>query len=198
MVSNMWNLSKSKVSNGYHFTINNNREAVTFYEVLKSLRDNAKFRNFLISSLQAIPYQAYRWETPGFTKKSLQGIFEFVVLDAPSLDQMPNSRPFEAYIRDTSKSVVWFQNLGKDATVVVPSNQETAVNYCHLASFTNTAPSRQQHELWSTVGGLGLKLASNNPVWLSTAGGGVAWLHIRFDSRPKYYHYTEFRKPPNK
>ncbi|MGI9175867.1 MAG: DUF6940 family protein [Rhodothermales bacterium] len=24
-------------------------------------------------------------------------------------------------------------------------------------------------------------------MWLSTAGGGVSWLHVRLDSRPKYY-----------
>jgi hypothetical protein len=34
---------------------------------------------------------------------------------------------------------------------------------------------------------------NNKPVWLSTAGAGVAWLHIRLDDRPKYYGYTPFR-----
>ena len=31
------------------------------------------------------------------------------------------------------------------------------------------------------------------PVWLSTAGGGVAWLHVRLDDRPKYYSYAPYK-----
>lgn len=33
------------------------------------------------------------------------------------------------------------------------------------------------------------------PIWLNTAGGGVAWLHIRLDHRPKYYRYLPYKKP---
>ena len=29
-------------------------------------------------------------------------------------------------------------------------------------------------------------------VWLSTAGDGIAWLHVRMDPRPKYYQHTEY------
>ena len=32
------------------------------------------------------------------------------------------------------------------------------------------------------------------PVWLSTAGAGVSWLHVRLDDRPKYYGYAPFRE----
>jgi len=36
-------------------------------------------------------------------------------------------------------------------------------------------------------------------VWLSTAGAGVPWLHVRLDDRPKYYHYGPYRQTaPNK
>ncbi len=34
------------------------------------------------------------------------------------------------------------------------------------------------------------------PVWLSTAGAGVSWLHVRLDTRPKYYHHGPYRQPP--
>ena len=36
---------------------------------------------------------------------------------------------------------------------------------------------------------------SEKPLWLSTAGGGVAWLHLRIDSRPKYYSHRPYRDP---
>lgn len=31
------------------------------------------------------------------------------------------------------------------------------------------------------------------PVWLSTAGAGVPWLHVRLDDHPKYYGYALYR-----
>ena len=31
------------------------------------------------------------------------------------------------------------------------------------------------------------------PVWVSTAGAGVSWLHVRLDDRPKYYGYQPYR-----
>jgi hypothetical protein len=33
---------------------------------------------------------------------------------------------------------------------------------------------------------------STTPVWLSTAGAGVAWLHVRLDDRPKYYSHRPY------
>jgi len=30
-------------------------------------------------------------------------------------------------------------------------------------------------------------------VWLSTAGMGVSWLHVRLDDRPKYYGHRPYR-----
>ena len=33
----------------------------------------------------------------------------------------------------------------------------------------------------------------DRPLWLSVAGGGVPWLHVRIDDRPKYYRYDSYR-----
>ena len=30
-------------------------------------------------------------------------------------------------------------------------------------------------------------------IWLSTSGLGVYWLHVRLDTRPKYYQYAPYR-----
>ena len=32
------------------------------------------------------------------------------------------------------------------------------------------------------------------PVWLSTAGAGVSWLHVGLDDRPKYYGFGPYRQ----
>jgi hypothetical protein len=34
-------------------------------------------------------------------------------------------------------------------------------------------------------------------VWLSTAGAGVSWLHVRLDDRPKYYQFEPYRHLPS-
>jgi hypothetical protein len=31
------------------------------------------------------------------------------------------------------------------------------------------------------------------PVWLSTAGAGVPWLHVRLDDRPKYCCFRPYQ-----
>ena len=35
-------------------------------------------------------------------------------------------------------------------------------------------------------------LGRQKKVWMSTSGLGVYWLHVRLDSRPKYYQFAEF------
>ena len=51
-----------------------------------------------------------------------------------------------------------------------------------------------QHALWRTVGEAVSERITDRPLWLSTAGGGVAWLHVRLDSRPKYYGHTPYAR----
>jgi len=88
--------------------------------------------------------------------------------------------------------------------------------YPHLAAFVRRAPAPQVNSFWKAVGRVGarrLSIASSaavggagsvsvgrgvrpvsdaEPFWLSTSGLGVYWLHVRFDSRPKYYNYSPF------
>jgi len=33
---------------------------------------------------------------------------------------------------------------------------------------------------------------ADTPLWLSTAGLGVSWLHVRLDTRPKYYRHRVY------
>ena len=46
----------------------------------------------------------------------------------------------------------------------------------------------------AALGGIilaGIRLGGK-PVWLSTAGLGVGWLHVRLDDRPKYYRHAPY------
>ena len=67
--------------------------------------------------------------------------------------------------------------------------------YGHLAAFVRAAPGGQIDALWQAVGAA-LEDAwgrSPAPVWLSTSGSAVSWLHVRLDARPKYYVHAPYR-----
>ena len=54
---------------------------------------------------------------------------------------------------------------------------------------------RVVHELVRAVG-VEVRRAlrrTGDPVWLSTNGDGVSWLHVRTDERPKYYTHGPYR-----
>mmetsp|Transcript_77671 Transcript_77671/g.116806 ORF Transcript_77671/g.116806 Transcript_77671/m.116806 type:complete len:345 (+) Transcript_77671:46-1080(+) len=93
-----------------------------------------------------------------------------------------------------------FDNLSGSATLVAPMPGTDLTAYGHVAAFCNKAPAAQVHQTWRRVGQefvQQLKASTTTKkqkrtVWFSTAGTGVAWLHFRFDDRPKYYHYRPF------
>lgn len=128
--------------------------------------------------------------------------FTFVVLDAQgSLNRSAASDDaFADHLQEASRSVASFPNLGNDATLVVPA-QVPDVDvppdaYGHLARFVRQAPKEQQAVFWRTVSEAmttSLKKATPEPVWLSTAGNGVPWVHVRADSWPKYVKHLEFK-----
>lgn len=168
--------------------------AATVAEVLASWRDEEELRATWNDALASVPFEAFRWETPATTVGTITRAFEFVVLDAPSLVVTPEPEVFAEHF--TGAEVVTFANLGGDAVLVVPAPLESAPAYPHLGAFVRGAPPTQRDALWRSVatamhGRIGAK-----PVWLSTAGGGVAWLHVRLDDRPKYYAHAPYRLGP--
>lgn len=119
---------------------------------------------------------------------------EFVLLDAPGLAREPEPEAFaDQFGRATpGATVATFANLGKDAVLVVPLPAGEPGAYVHLASFVRGAPEAQKHELWRAVGAAMRARVGAEPVWLSTAGAGVAWLHVRLGDRPKYYGHRAY------
>lgn len=126
--------------------------------------------------------------------------FEFVLLDAQSLaSRAPDAVTYSDYFTDddnyknNDEGIVVFDNLGGDATLVAPSPRAGHEAYGHLATFVRNAPVKQIDSFWRVTGKTVESCVSDVPIWLSTAGGGVAWLHIRIDSYPKYYGHSEYR-----
>ena len=168
---------------------------VSYAEALNLWQTDERFRSLFISILSEVEFPSYRWETPPVCKRNEERPFEFVILASPELDTRPDPTAFASYFDtpDVEDGIVTFPNLGNDAFLVVPTPREPISAYGHLAAFTRKAPQAQNHALWRIVGRTMQHRLGNRPIWLSTAGGGVAWLHVRLDSRPKYYAFGPYR-----
>lgn len=146
-------------------------------------------------------FQDLFWECrPVSSQAAASQPFDFVVLDAQgSLNvTRPSSDAFSGHLKEAEGSVVSFPNLGRDANLVVPAHLVDLPSdaYGHLAAFVRRAPTHQQAEFWRKVGQTmqeRLIEVSPEPVWLSTAGNGVPWVHVRTDSWPKYVKHSEFK-----
>ncbi len=167
---------------------------VSYQDVIHLWQHDVDFRSFFINLLAASPFPCFRWETPPLTAAIATQPFECVFLNSPGLDRVPDVAAFSQYFRDeVPGGVVEFPNLGKDAILVVPCPQGPLSAYGHIGAFIRHAPPTQQHVLWQKVGAAMQRRLGKQPVWLSTAGGGVSWLHVRLDDRPKYYGYVPYR-----
>jgi hypothetical protein len=192
----MWSFPSEQMpdNRGMRFTVELDSEPANFVDVVRAWTADASFRSLFNAELEDVPFTAFRWETPPVTGTSATRLFEFVVLDSPGLARHPDPEAFAEHFGAASdEGVVVFPNLGGDAIMVVPCPLTSTSAYGHLAAFVREAPETQQHALWRSVGEAMVRRLGAKPVWLSTAGGGVSWLHVRLDDRPKYYGYGPYR-----
>lgn len=169
-------------------------DGATVVDVLHRLRDDAAFREHWTATLAGVSFRAFRWEMPQMSRSSLHDPYEAVVVDAPSLRRGQDPTAFASLFEtETDPDVVTAPNLGGDAVLVIPRPQPGVDCYGHLAAFVRGALASQRHALWEAVARASLGRVGERPLWLSTAGGGVPWLHVRLDDRPKYYAYGPYR-----
>jgi hypothetical protein len=168
-------------------------DCLSYADFLRALAEDASFRELIQDEMRAAPFIAFRWETPPLTSANIDQPFECLLHDSPGLDVRADPTDFEAYFQPGAE-VVNFQNLGADALLIVPCPISKSANYSHIAAFHRSAPFTQQHAFWIVVAQTVLTRLGPQPLWLSTAGGGVDWLHMRLDDRPKYYRYLPWRE----
>jgi hypothetical protein len=192
----MWRLDESGIGAGMlqWRLISESGAALSFGEVLRGWAASESFRRHWLDGLRALPFDGCVWECPPVTTTSLSRPFECVFLSSPSLAGMhPEPEVFAEHFR-LDRSVVTFANLGGDAVLVAPCPADDDRDFRHLTQFVRTAAPEQQDALWRSVGVAMIARVGTRPVWLSTAGHGVAWLHVRLDSQPKYYRHDAYRR----
>jgi hypothetical protein len=190
----MWTAQSKELTGarGLHFTLHLESRPATCADVLRGWQADSDFRTLFNSLLANAPYAAFRWETPALTTATVARPFEFVLLDSPTLARRPDPAAFAEHFGEAEADVIAFHNLGGDAILVVPCPVVAASAYGHLAAFVRLAPAQQQHALWQRVGAEMARRVGTKPVWLSTAGAGVSWLHVRLDDQPKYYGFRPY------
>lgn len=148
--------------------------------------------------------------------------FEFVVIPAPGLelDTGADLNTFKEHF-DRAKNIdkktphdsISFQNVGGKSTLIapMPGSGPTAHKYTHLKGFLRSADSASIIGFWKEVGSSSLstisaleqrqaggeeegKKGKDEKLFLSTHGGGVAYLHARLDRVPKYYSHHPYRR----
>lgn len=166
-------------------------DVTDFAGVVRRWMTDAKFRSSWQAALRAVPFEAYAWECPPITATSASRPFECVFVSSPSLAHMtPEPEVFAEHFRGGCEAVT-FRNLGGDAVLVAPCPD--AGEFTHLARFAATASPARSDAFWKAVGTATQARLGDRPVWLSTAGLGVGWLHARLDDRPKYYRHAPYR-----
>jgi len=151
--------------------------------------------------------QDYYWECAPVSASALDARYEHVIKDRHPQGDIFDTNAFAEHFgaaREHGKDVAVFANLGGDATLVAPLPDAFSRGFeraggC-IASFVRVhdevgAPARVVHELVRAVG-VEVRRAlrrTGEPVWLSTNGDGVSWLHVRIDERPKYYTHGPYR-----
>jgi hypothetical protein len=192
----MWSDRSEKLPGvqGLRFAIAVDSRPATVGEVIRAWQGDADFRSWFNGQLADAPYTALRWETPGVNADTVESRpFEFVLLDSPGLASRPDRDAFAEYFARAQESITTFANLGGDAILIVPCPIAEPSAYGHLAAFVRQAPAAQRDALWQSVGEAMARRVGAKPVWLSTAGAGVSWLHVRLDDRPKYYGFASYR-----
>ena len=195
----MWKFKRELIDRGriHKVSIFGEDRQVTYSQVIELWQQDRSFREFFISLLADTPMTAYFWETPPVTEATVERVFELVLIDSPKLaDIDPDPSDFKQHF-SSAQEIVTFPNLGNDALLVVPCPIAKIPSCTHLASFVREAHHTQQHLLWQTIGRSLKQRLNEQPIWVSTSGLGVHWLHVRLDSCSKYYCFEPYKQRLN-
>ncbi len=172
----------------------------TWGQVVEGLRDDPALADELTQRILRKGHPAVFFETSPVRGDARDRPFEFVVLPAHGMDdRTADATTFASHFATSDEPVLVFPNLSRTALLVVPRPNRSDDPFGHLAAFLRAAPEPLVHAFWRRSA-LALEQwldgRPTRPVWFSSAGWGVPWLHLRLDETPKYYRHEPFRTAP--
>ena len=188
----MWTVNTEDINNGCRIRIFRNDDVVSFRSYLTLLEEDQDFGSWYTDLLAGKEYAAFFWEHPPLCNANIDLQAEFVLLKSPTLASFASDPgPFRSHF-ESDNDIVSFRSLGGDALLIAPKPCEPLAACAHLAAFVRKASRTQVQRLWCETGRAVREAISDRNLWLSTSGLGVAWLHIRLDSYPKYYQHRPY------
>jgi len=175
------------------------RQKFTFQDFITAVKHDVSFLDqFLKVLTNEVTFESYYFECPPVNAKTLdEKNFEFVLVESDTLHwRRPDPEAFAEHFNHHCSTTV-FDNLGGDSTLIAPCPSKQA-SFPHLAAFMRKGSNEQIEDFWKKVASeFSSRIEKDKPrnVWLSTAGDGISWLHMRLDPRPKYYQHSEYQKP---
>lgn len=168
---------------------------LSFREVFELWQTDNDFTDFYAAGLLHKTGNSFFWEHPPLFTEDLDNEYEVTLRKAKSFDRKKlNEDAFREHFEE-GKEVVAFDNLGKSARLVVPVKIKEGETYKHLGAFLQNGSPSQIMSLFKETGiQIDKELRSGKQIWLSTAGLGVSWLHVRLDIYPKYYKTNKYRE----
>jgi hypothetical protein len=164
-----------------------------YQDVLRRWQHDDSFVRSFTEVFRELEFTALRFETPPIGPQNPSRAFEMVLSPHNGLTSQPDKESFAEYFcSDTATDIVNFPNLSGDTELVVPKPLTRDAAYAHLGTFMRDAPNTQQMALWRRIGELMQQISSQRTIWLNTDGSGISWLHVRLDTRPKYYRYSPY------
>jgi len=190
----MWQYAEQKIGSDISkYIITQKGTVITYAEATNLLWTSKEFRFFFVELLRLSSYEAYFWEVRPIILDTSNEKFEFVLVNSPLLSKITaDNSPFVKYFSQ-GKYVTSFFNLNGDAKLIVPIEIDNSDNYSHIANFVRYAPFDQVDIFWQKVGEEINNSVERNIKWVSTSGLGVHWLHVRIDTKPKYYSYLPYK-----
>lgn len=190
----MWQYDSTSIesSNAVLYRLKKEEAFLSFTDFVHYLSTSDSFRTFFNQLLADAEFEAFFWECKSVTHQTADQNFEFVLVNSSTLVKIrEKQQPFQKHF-NTVELAVTFSNLGGDSQLIVPTPQSENC-YAHLAAFVRKASKQQQQAFWQLVGESCQIYIGEQPIWWSTSGLGVYWLHVRIDRRPKYYTYLPYR-----
>lgn len=194
-----WSMEVRSDAGSRRIRLRADEQPMSFDDLLRSWVEDEPFTAWYSRWLAGVSFPAFFWEHPPLTTARLGLPAEFMLLNAPALAGLaPDPRPFaEVFRRAPEGPVASFANLGGDALLVAPRPGSPTAGCAHLADFLRDSTPASIQAFWQSVArAVRQRLSNRQPLWLSTSGLGVAWLHARVDTVPKYYQHAPYRNWP--
>ena len=192
----MWAARTQSIPSGVRTEIYEDGAQLSFRDFFALLEGSSEFALWYSRLVADCEFESFFWEMPGLTTSTIQNGAEFVVIASAALAGLrADAAPFQSHFSARPGSdVIAFPNLGNDALLIVPAPIDSDDSFPHLAAFLRNAQGTQIVSLWQVAARAVRENLGSAPRWLSTAGLGVSWLHLRLDTRPKYFNFAPYKK----